>query len=73
MGEDGPPDEMDEAQMRYDSGGEWEERLREEGAAGEDADEWGWSRCQLLTHVSLETSFKINIYIYIYVSSVFCQ
>lgn len=46
MEEDGPPDEIDERPMRYNSGDEWEERLREEGAAGEDADEWGWSRCQ---------------------------
>ncbi|KAK9905471.1 hypothetical protein WJX75_000397 [Coccomyxa subellipsoidea] len=42
MDEDGPPDEWDEPPMRYDSGEEWEQRLREEGAGNEDAEEWGW-------------------------------
>ncbi|EIE23600.1 hypothetical protein COCSUDRAFT_63128 [Coccomyxa subellipsoidea C-169] len=43
MGEDGPPDDWDEPQTRYESGDDWDQRLREEGAADNGADGWGWS------------------------------
>lgn len=42
MGEDGPPDDWDEPQTRYESGDDWDQRLREEGAVDNGADGWGW-------------------------------
>lgn len=57
MDEDGPPNEMDEQQQRYDSEEEWEQRLREEaGMPLEKAyEEWGWSWCRSLCPNSFDT------------------
>lgn len=61
MDEDGPPDEWDEPPMRYDSGEEWEQRLREEGAGNEDAEEWGWCGYQPPTPLAPSANLMSHI------------
>jgi hypothetical protein len=48
--EDGESDDwQQEPQMRYDSGDEWDDRLRHEQFGEDGYEEWTWDRCILLT------------------------